>query len=316
MYLIIQIPCFNEEDTLPETLADLPTAIPGVHRIEVLIIDDGSSDRTVDVAREHGVHHVVRFAQNRGLARAFMAGIDAGLRLGADVIVNTDGDNQYDASCIPELIAPIVEGRADMVVGDRRVDTIEHFSYLKKKLQHLGSAVVRRFSRTEVPDTTSGFRAFSREGALRLNLINEYTYTLETIIQAGQSNMALATVPIRTNPKTRESRLFRSIPQYVRRAGATIVRSYLMYRPMRTFLALGAAVFATGFALGLRFLWFYMQGMGSGKVQSVVLAGVLMLMGSQLVILGLIADLVASNRKLIEEGLYRLRRMEAGSDDA
>ena len=311
MKLIIQIPCFDEEQTLPQTLADLPGEIPGVDIIEVLIIDDGSSDRTVDVAREHGVQHIVAFPRNRGLAYAFKAGLDACLRLGADVIVNTDGDNQYRGADIRALVQPIVTGKADMVVGDRRTDEIAEFSFLKKKLQKLGSAVVRQVSRTGVADTTSGFRAFSREAALRLNLVSEFTYTLETIIQAGQRRMAVTSVPVRTNPKTRPSRLFRGIPQYLRRSIGTIVRIFLMYRPLTVFLWLGGVLSTAGLAVGMRFLYYFFTGGGAGHVQSVVLAAALVMIGVQIGVMGLLADLIGANRKLVEDVLVRVKRLEA-----
>lgn len=310
--LIIQIPCLNEELTLPGTLADLPRSLPGIDRIEVLIIDDGSSDRTIEVARAHGVHHVVHFPRNRGLAAAFRAGLDASLRLGADYIVNTDGDNQYGGECIADLVAPLVEGRADIVIGDRKTSSIAHFSWLKKRLQSLGSAVVRGFSRTRVPDATSGFRGYTREAARRLNLVSEYTYTLESIIQAGQSGLTITSVPVRTNGKLRESRLIKSIQTYVRRSAVTILRSYLLYRPLRSFMLLGGVVFAVGLALALRFLVAYASGQGQGKVQSLVLAGALLVIGVQFVVSALLADLMSANRKLTEETLVRLRRIEEG----
>ena len=311
MKLIIQIPCFDEEQTLPQTLNELPGEITGVDIIEVLIIDDGSSDRTVEVAREHGVQHIVSFPRNRGLAYAFKAGLDACLRQGADVIVNTDGDNQYRGEDIRSLVQPIVAGEADMVVGDRRTDQIAEFSFLKKKLQKLGSAVVRQVSRTDVADTTSGFRAFSRDAALRLNLVSEFTYTIETIIQAGQRRMAVTSVPIRTNPKTRPSRLFRGIPQYIRRSVGTIVRIFMMYRPLTVFLWLGGVLSTAGLAVGLRFLYYFFTGGGSGHVQSVVLAAALVMIGVQITVMGLLADLIGANRKLVEDVLVRVKRLEA-----
>ncbi len=310
MKLIVQIPCFNEEQTLPQTLADLPREIQGIDAVEVLIIDDGSTDATVRTARDLGVDHVVRFPANRGLASAFKAGLDASLRLGADIIVNTDGDNQYCGADIPALVQPILDGEADLVVGDRRTDTIPDFGLVKKKLQKLGSAVVRGFSRTTVADTTSGFRAFSREAALRLNLVSEFTYTLETIIQAGHNRMAVQSVPIRTNPKTRPSRLFRGIGQYVRRSVGTILRIFMMYRPLAVFLWLGGLVFAGGFALGVRFLYYYFAVSGAGHVQSLVLAAALMMIGVQVVVMGLLADLIGANRKLVEDVLVRVKRLE------
>jgi glycosyltransferase involved in cell wall biosynthesis len=312
--LIIQIPCFNEETTLPATLADLPKAIDGVDRVEVLIIDDGSADRTIEVAREHGVHHLVAFPQNRGLAAAWRAGIDACLRLGADYIVNTDGDNQYSGRSIPDLVRPVVDGKADVAIGDRKTSNIAHFSWLKKRLQTLGTAVVRGFSGTTVADATSGFRCWSREAATRMNLVNQYTYTLESIIQQGQSGLTIASVPIGTNPKLRDSRLFKSIRSYVQRSAVVILRSYLLYRPFRTFMALGGLVFTIGVGIGLRFVWFYAHGDGGGKIQSLILAAALLIIGTQLAITALLADLVAANRQLAEESLVRLRRLEAAAE--
>ncbi len=316
MHLFIQIPCFNEEKTLPETLRDIPRSIPGVDRVSVLIIDDGSKDRTVDTAREHGVDHVIKFPRNRGLAYAFQAGIDACLRLGADLIVNTDADNQYCGADIPKLIQPILEGRADMVVGDRQVTTIEHFSPVKKALQLFGSWVVRRAAKgVPVVDTTSGFRAWSREAALRTFIVNEFTYTLETIIQAGQRRAAVESVPIRTNPMTRKSRLFKSIGSYVRQSMGTIVRIYTMYRPLRTFLVLSFAFFLVGLAIGVRFLYFYCSGTGSGHVQSLILAAIVLLASFQLLLSGLLADLIAANRKLLESIHHRVRKLETHRDE-
>ena len=311
MKLIIQIPCFDEEQTLPETVDALPREIPGIDVIELMVINDGSTDRTVQVARDLGVHHVVSFRRNRGLAYAFKAGLDASLRLGADVIVNTDADNQYRGDDVRALVKPILDCRADMVIGDRRVDSIPHFGFVKKKLQKLGSAVVRQVSRTTVPDTTSGFRAYSREAAMRLNLVSEFTYTLETIIQAGQNKMAVHSVPVRTNDVTRPSRLFRSVPQYVRRSVGTILRIFLMYRPLTVFLWLGGLVLAVGLALGVRFLVYYFTGGGSGHVQSVVLSAALLGIGVQIVVMGLLADLIGANRKLVEDVLHRVKRLEA-----
>lgn len=308
--LIIQIPCLNEELTLPATLADLPRTLPGIDRIEVLIIDDGSTDRTIEVARALGVHHVVPFPRNRGLAAAFKAGLDASLRLGADYIVNTDGDNQYGGECVGQLVAPLVQGQADIVIGDRKTASIAHFSWVKKRLQALGSAVVRGFSRTTVPDATSGFRGYTREAARRLNLVSEYTYTLESIIQAGQSGLMIASIPVRTNGKLRESRLIKSIQTYVRRSAVTILRSYLFYRPLRSFLLLGSAFFLGGVGLGVRFLVAWAAGQGQGKVQSLVLAAALLVIGVQFVVSALLADLLGAQRKLTEESLLRLRRIE------
>jgi len=309
--LIIQIPCLNEELTLPVTIGDLPRSIPGVDRIEYLIIDDGSTDRTVEVARELGVHHLVQFPANRGLAAAFRAGVDACLRLGADFIVNTDGDNQYKGEDIVRLVEPVVAGRADVAIGDRKTSQIAHFSWIKKRLQTLGSWTVRQFSGTDVVDATSGFRCWSRESALRLNLVNQYTYTLESIIQSGHNRLTIESVPIGTNEKLRDSRLFKSIRQYVQRSALVILRSYLLYKPFATFMALGAVAFSAGSAIFLRFLWFYAQGMGGGKVQSLVLAGALLVIGTQLAMMAMLADLVSANRTLAEESLLRLRRLEA-----
>jgi glycosyltransferase involved in cell wall biosynthesis len=312
--LLIQIPCFNERKTLAGTLADLPRAIPGVDTIEVLVIDDGSTDGTSELAREQGVHHIVRFPQNRGLAKGFMAGIDACLRLGADIIVNTDADNQYCGADIPALIAPILEGTADLVVGDRQVEAVQGFSSTKRKLQRFGSWIVRLASNTHVPDATSGFRAVSREAALRMFVTSEFSYTLETIIQAGQAHLAVGAVPIRTNPKTRESRLFRSIPQYLRRSGSTILRIYTMYKPLKAFLYLASVLFLAGTTLGVRFLYYHLTEPKTGHVQSLILAAVLLISAFLVGTFGLLADLVAANRKLLEDAVMRLRRLEYGGD--
>jgi len=296
---------------LPVTLAELPKKIDGVDEIETLVIDDGSTDRTVDVARRHGVNHIVRLTNRKGLAEAFMAGIDAGLKFGADIIVNTDGDNQYRGSDIARLIAPILDGKADMVVGDRQVDRVVHFSPIKKKLQKLGSWVVRHVSGTDVPDAASGFRAYSREAALRLNIISRFTYTLETIIQAGKKNIAIGHVKVATNGKLRESRLFTSIPSYIKRSISTILRIYTMYEPLKTFVKIGALIFSAGFLVSLRFLWYYffVDG-GSGHIQSLILSAVLMLVGFQVGLIGLVADLISGNRRLIEDCLYRVKKIE------
>lgn len=307
MKLIIQIPCYNEKETLHIALADLPKEIGGIDEIEVLIINDGSSDGTVEEARKLGVDHIVSFNRNKGLAYGFRAGIDACLSLGADIIVNTDADNQYNGDDIEKLIRPILEGKADEVIGTRPIDETEHFSWRKKKLQHLGSWVVRKASGTDISDAPSGFRAFSREAALRLNVINEYTYTLETIIQAGRNRMAITSVPIRTNPELRKSRLFKSISAYVRRSGSVIVRSYMMYRPLMFFGSMGILFLLLGIILGVRFL---ILGM-SGHIQSLILASILILLGIQTIFMGFQADLIAANRKLLEEIQYRLRRRDA-----
>jgi glycosyltransferase involved in cell wall biosynthesis len=309
--LIIQIPCLNEEQTLPVTLKDLPKQIDGVDEIETLVIDDGSTDNTVEVARKHGVTHIVRLTNRKGLAEAFMAGLDACLKLGADIIVNTDGDNQYRGSDIARLIKPILRGKADMVVGDRQVERVVYFSPIKKKLQKLGSWVVRHVSNTSVPDATSGFRAYSREAALRLNIISRFTYTLETIIQAGKKNIALSHVKVATNGKLRESRLFQSIPSYIKRSIGTMLRIYTMYEPLKTFVKIGALIFSAGFFVSLRFLWYYLfvDG-GKGHVQSLILSAVLMLIGFQVGLIGLVADLISGNRRLIEDCLYRVKKIE------
>ncbi|WP_418791091.1 glycosyltransferase family 2 protein [Phosphitispora sp. TUW77] len=310
MKLIVQIPCLNEEKTLPITVRDIPRSVPGIDIVEVLIIDDGSTDRTVEVARESGVNHIVKIPQTKGLANGFKAGIDACLKLGADIIVNTDGDNQYKGQDIPKLIQPILEHRAEMIIGNRQIDTIEHFSGTKKFLQKFGSWVVRLASATDVPDTTSGFRAYSREAALKINVLSEFTYTLETIIQAGQKNIIVSHVPIGTNEKLRESRLFKSIGDYISKSVVTIVRIYTMYRPLKVFMRLGAMLFCLGFILGLRYLYFMFTGSGQGHIQSLILTAILIFMGFQIWIFGLLADLISANRKLNEETLYRVRKLE------
>jgi len=311
MKLIIQIPCYNEETTLPQTLADLPKKIEGIDTIEILIVDDGSSDNTVKVAREHGVNYVVSFPQNKGLAKGFNAGIDACLKLGADIIVNTDADNQYYGEDIEKLIRPIINGEAEIVIGDRNTSEIEHFSWLKKKLQRLGSWVVRHLSDTDIPDATSGFRAFSREAALQMNVVTRFTYTLETIIQAGKKNLIVTHVPIRTNEKLRESKLFRNNWQYIKRSISTILRIYTMYEPLKMFTYIGGTIFFIGFLIGLRFLYYYLFVSGVGHVQSLILAAVLLLVGFQIFIIGLLADIIGSNRQLIENVLYRIRKIES-----
>ncbi len=311
MKLIIQIPCFNEELTLPQTFRDLPTMIEGIDDIEVLIINDGSRDETVRVARDLGVHHVVHLNQNMGLATAFVKGLEAALRLGADIIVNTDGDNQYCGVDIVSLVRPILDGTADIVVGDRGVMEVAEFSPLKRHLQRLGSLVVKLASGVDTPDATSGFRALSREAALRTIILNQYSYTLESLIQAGAHRMAVAYVPVKVNPQTRKSRLMRNIPHYLVNSGVTILRSYAMYRPLRVFLFLGALMIGGGLVLGGRFLWFYFQGMGDGRVQSLLLAAILLIAGFQSCLIGLVADLIGFNRGILEETLYRLRRLES-----
>ncbi len=311
MKLVIQIPCFNEAEALPVTLRALPRTVPGIDAIEWLVIDDGSTDGTSEVARAHGVHHVVRFPQNRGLATAFKAGLDAALRAEADIIVNTDADNQYRGADIARLVEPILEGRADLVVGDRQVERVANFSWLKKKLQRLGSWLVRRLSGTEVRDATSGFRAFSREAALRLNVVSEFSYALETIIQAGKRDLVVASIPVETNRPMRPSRLFRSVPEYLRRSGATVLRIYAMYEPLRVFVTLGILLALGGIVLGLRFMWYFLTHPGpTGHVQSLILGAVLFVVGFQVALIGVAADLIAMNRRLLEETLYRVKRME------
>ena len=310
MKLIVQIPCFNEEEQLPAMLAELPRELDGVDEIEWLVVDDGSSDRTIEVARAHGVDHIVRLTNNKGLATAFQAGLDACLKLGADIVVNTDADNQYDPRDIPKLIAPILAGSADMVVGDREVAKIEHFSALKVRLQHLGSAVVRRASETTVPDTTSGFRAYNREAALQMATVSKFTYTLETIIQAGKMLVAVDHVPIRTNPKTRESRLFPSMWAYVRRNGMSILRIYALYEPLRVFMTLAAIVGLGALVIFGRFLWFYLGGEGAGHVQSLILGAMLFIAAVQLAALGIVGDVLAGSRVLQQRVLERVRRVE------
>lgn len=313
MKLIVQIPCFNEEQTLPLTLRDIPRQIAGVEEVEILVIDDGSEDRTLDVARENGVDHIVKFSGNKGLAAGFMAGLDACLKLGADIIVNTDADNQYSGKDIVKLIKPILDGKADMVIGDRDVENIEHFSFTKKKLQKLGSWVIRHISATDVPDATSGFRAFNREAALKLNVLSDFTYTLETIIQAGIKNITVDSVKVRTNEKLRDSRLFTSVRSYISRSVGTIIRIYTMYRPLRVFTSIGATIFSAGMLLGLRFLYYYISGSGAGHVQSLILSAVFIIIGFQIVMIGLLADIIAANRRLIEEVLYRVKKKEVGN---
>jgi glycosyltransferase involved in cell wall biosynthesis len=310
MKLIIQIPCFNEEETLPLTLGHLPREVEGFDSVEWLIIDDGSTDRTVEVARTHGVDHVVRLTNNKGLAAAFQAGLDAGLKLGADVIVNTDADNQYEAADIPKLVAPILRGHADMVVGDRRVETIEHFSPLKKALQRLGSWVVRQASSTEIPDTTSGFRAYNREAALQMQVVSKFTYTLETIIQAGKLLVAVDHVPIRTNPKTRESRLFPSMGAYVRRNALSIFRVYSQYEPLRVFWGAAIVLGVAAVAVFVRFLVAFADGQGKGHVQSLILGAVLFNAAMLMAALGVIGDLLAAQRTLSQRTFERVRRIE------
>jgi len=299
--LIIQIPCYNEEESLPQTLSELPRVVPGFDQVEWLIVDDGSSDRTVEVAKESGVDHVVQLSQNQGLAKAFMSGIEACCSLGADVIVNTDADNQYCADDIDKLVQPILSREADMVVGERPISQIKHFSPLKKFLQKFGSFVVRRLSKTDIVDAPSGFRAFSKAAAIQLNVFNEYTYTLETIIQAGHKGISITSVPIRVNGETRPSKLFKSIFSYVNKSGMTMLRIFVTYRPLFFFFSIGSLFFAFGLLVGLRFVIHYLWGDGDGMVQSVILSALLLGSGLALMTTALIADLIAVNRKLLEK---------------
>jgi len=315
--LIIQIPCLNEAATLPATLADLPRAMPGIDLVEVLVIDDGSRDGTAEVARACGVEHVIRLRRNKGLAAAFMAGIDASLQAGADFIVNTDADNQYSGQEIPKLLAPLLSGEADIVIGDRNISALRHMSWRKRQLQALGSWVVRQVSNTSVPDTTSGFRAYTRDAALRMTIVSEFSYTLESIIQAGKKRMAIAHVPVTTNPRTRESRLFDSTFSYIKRSSATILRIYAMYEPLKVFTYLGLAVFGSGVAISLRFLYYFFTEAGFGPerhLQSLIASAILMIVGFQVLVIGLLADVISGNRKLLEDLLYRVRSVELPRD--
>jgi glycosyltransferase involved in cell wall biosynthesis len=308
--VIIQIPCFNEAEQLPATLRDLPQEIAGVDTVEWLVIDDGSTDGTVEIARRLGVDHIVRLTNHRGLAAAFQAGLDAALKLGADVIVNTDADNQYRGADIPKLVRPILDGKADLVIGDRDVKTVDEFSPVKKGLQRVGSAVVRRFSDTTVPDVTSGFRAYSREAALKVQVISRFTYALETIIQAGNMRVAVGSVSIGTNPKTRESRLFSSTWTYVRRQVLAIIRVYTMYEPLRVFVIAAAVVALVGAAVWARFVYYFATGHGRGHVQSVILGSTLLVIAVQLAALGVLADVLAAMRVLLQRSLERIQRLE------
>ena len=315
MKLIIQIPCLNEAKTLRVALDALPKHIDGIDEIEYLIINDGSTDDTVQVARDWGVNYVVSFPQNKGLAKGFMAGIDACIRNGADIIVNTDADNQYCGDDIEKLVRPILDGKAEIVIGERPIDDIEHFSPLKKKLQHFGSFVVRKASNTDIPDAPSGFRAFSRDAALHINVINSYTYTLETIVQAGRNRMAITSVPIRTNPELRKSRLFHSMGGYIKKSMLTIIRAFMMYKPLTFFMICGSIPFIAGSVLIIRFLIFFFHGAGMGHIQSLVVASMLVMVGFMTFILGLQADIIAANRKILEDVQFRIRRMEIGENE-
>lgn len=314
MKLIIQIPCYNEAETLEIALNDLPKQIEGIEKIEYLIINDGSKDDTVEVAKKWGVNYIVNFRRNKGLAYGFMAGIDACLRNGADIIVNTDADNQYVADDIEKLVRPIMEGKTDIVIGERPIDQTEHFSPLKKKLQHFGSWVVRKASNSDIPDAPSGFRAFSRDAAMRLNVTNEYTYTLETIVQAGRNKIAQTSVPIRTNGELRPSRLFNSMMGYVKKSMVTIMRAYLMYSPLKTFTVIATIPFLGGLAIDIRYIVLMCMGEGNGHMQSLILGSTLMMMGFMTFVIGLLADIIAKNRKILEDVQYHVRKLDYDKD--
>jgi glycosyltransferase involved in cell wall biosynthesis len=308
--LIIQIPCLNEELTLPKTLEDLPKKIDGIDSIEILIIDDGSTDKTVEVAKNLGVHHVLQFTNNKGLAKAFISGINQSLKLGADIIVNTDADNQYFGGDIVKLIQPILKKDADIVIGDRQVETIRHFSPVKIFLQKFGSWIVRQLSGTEVPDATSGFRAYSRDAALQLNVVSDFTYTIETIISAGKKNLAITHVPVKTNTKLRESRLFPNIRVYIQRSLVTMLKVYSMYRPLRLFTLAGGTTFLLGFAIGCRYLFFFFMGQTEGHIQSLILSAILLIVGFQIIMMGIAAELISVNRQLLEDIQLRIKKKE------
>jgi glycosyltransferase involved in cell wall biosynthesis len=310
MKIIIQIPCYNEEKTLPGTWSDLLRAFPGGWEAEYLLIDDGSSDRTVDVAEALGIPHIIKLKKHQGLAKAYVAGLEAALSLGAEVIVNTDADNQYRGEDLVRLIQPIVEGKADLVIGDRGVGQLKSFPWHKRRLQQLGSWVVEKAAGITIPDATSGFRALSREGALRTLVLSEYSYTLETLIQAGARKMAVTYVPVGVNPPTRPSRLMRNLSHYLGYSTATIIRAYTTYRPLRVFSLGGLLLLLGGLFFGFRYLYFFLHGQGGGHVQSVILAAILLIVGFQVMLIGLLADLIGSNRKILEEVLYQLRRMK------
>ena len=310
MKLIIQIPCLNEEETLPDTLRDLPKSLNGIDTIEVLIIDDGSTDRTKEVAKKNGVNHVLSLTNNKGLAKAFMFGMNHALKLGADIIVNTDADNQYFGGDIVKLIQPILNKKADIVIGNRQVETIRHFSPLKIFLQKLGSWTVRQLSGTTIPDATSGFRAYSREAALQMNVISDFTYTVETIISAGKKNIAITHTPIRTNKKLRESRLFSSIQVYLRRTLVTMLKVYSMYQPLKLFTIAGGTTFLIGFVVGCRYLFFFFQGQTEGHIQSLIFSAIMLIVGFQIIMMGISAELISVNRQLLEDIQLRIKKKE------
>jgi len=316
MKLIIQIPCHNEEECLPKAIADLPREVPGVDEIEILVIDDGSKDRTAEVARAAGAHHVLRLKQRRGLAQVFSAGLDAAVRLGADIIVNTDADMQYPGAEISKLIAPILEGKSEMVIGDRVVKDLQHFSMTKKCLQHWGSWVVRAVSNTSIPDTTSGFRALTRDAAMRINIVSDFTYTLESIIQAGKKRIPLTHVQTQARETPRKSRLFTSIPDYIKKSATTIIRIYAMYEPLKVFSYIAGILITIGLAISIRYLYYYFSPeRGIGHVQSLILSTLLLTVGFQILLIGLLSDLIASNRKILEDILYRIKQMQYGRKD-
>ena len=314
MKLIIQIPCYNEAETLEIALNDLPKHIDGIDQIEYLIINDGSKDNTVEVAKKWGVHYIVNFKQNKGLAKGFMAGVSECLRQGADIIVNTDADDQYCGADIEKIVRPILDGKADIVIGARPIDQTEHFSPLKKKLQHLGSWVVRKASNTDIPDAPSGFRAYSREAALQLNVVNEYTYTLEQIVQAGRNKIAIMSVPIRTNDELRPSRLFSSMFGYIKKSMLTIIRAYVMYKPLRFFTGLGTIPLVLGILLGIRYLILLAMGAGQGNIQSLILCSLLIMIGVLVIVLGVLADTIAANRKILQDIQYHVRKLDYESN--
>ena len=308
--LVIQIPCLNESSTLPKTFGEIPKNITGIGTIETLVIDDGSIDNTGTVAKDIGITHVIRFTGRKGLARAFMTGIDASLNLGADIIVNLDADGQYDPADIPKLIAPILEKKADMVIGTRDIDNLKHFSFLKKKLQKIGSLVVRKISGTNVPDVTSGFRAFSKQAALSINVVSDFTYTIETLIQAGNENLVIEHVPINTRPVLRKSRLFKTMKEYITKSITTMLRIYTMYKPFKVFTIISSVIFIAGMLIFLRFMQFHHAGTGTRHIQYLIVSAVAMLLGFQVFLIGLIADLISANRKLTENALRRIKKLE------
>jgi len=315
MKLIIQIPCYNEEQTIEAVIHDLPEKIDAIESIETLVIDDGSTDNTVEKARQAGVDHIISFKTHKGLARAFAAGIEHALKLGADIIVNTDGDNQYHGEDIPNLIKPIIKGEADVVVGARRIDDIPHFSFFKKKMQKMGSRIIRKLSKTPVKDATSGFRAFSREAALRINPLTEYSYTIESLVQLGNAKLKIVSVPIRVNPKLRESRLIRNTPSFITRQSTTLFRMYAVYKAYKLFIILGIIVALPGLFGFLRFLYFYLRGDGAGHIQSLIFSAVFVICGFFIAMFGVIAELISSNRKMIEMIIYKIRKLEMDKDN-